>query len=189
MVNSTTDGVIKTGSTFLRSSLSFTDFTHDAPSSLAWNHHVVLYGAWVGSRLHSWSFEICQEAKACNSNADRSYYCRALSSWLFHTKGMSQLELLGLLFSRIIWCNKTLVQPKTLCQPVACHLQECDCPSPLAQVYPRDRGCLSQEEQPLYSLWLNLSFFNCTISRRQLPEFTHTFIFSTANGSEKGFPL
>lgn len=158
------------------------------PHLCPWNHRAVLCGAWVGNRLTSGSFEIGWDAEGCNPHADRSDLLQTLEALCYSIpKGRSQFELLGLLLSRIIWCNKILAQPKTLCHPVGCHHHEHDWHpiSHLAQVNASDHGGSGR----MNSLWNNSTVPGSSSFPREPPEFSHPFIFSTADGSDKGFPL
>ena len=190
MINSTIDGVIKTGPPFLRSSLSFSDFIHDARLSLPGNRHVVLYGAWAGSRLQSWPFEICQEAETCNSNADRSCYSREIELSVIPYKNRVPVGASGPL---VFWNYLRQQNSDATKAP----LPSCGVPPAWAWLASSQSlgpslskgSWLTQPRWTASMLPLYGQILDCPISRRQLPEFTPPFIFSTAIGSEKGFPF
>lgn len=172
----------------LGSSLSFTDFTHDAPSSLPWNHHAILYGAWVGSRLHSGSFEIGHDAEVCNSNADRSYYCGTLKLFVIpYQRGCPSLSFWDSCFLELFdatkfWHNQ---RPSAILWGVTITsvtgIKSVPWPKFIQMAMEAQPGWIASE--------VDLSCRVLPASWRQLPEFSHPLIFSTANGSEKGFPL
>lgn len=142
----------------------------------------------MGNGFHSGSFEIFRDAKIWHPDAmTGATIAEQLMFMLFHMKGMSQCELLGLLFSRIIWYDKILMQPKRLLYPMKCRRHGCDwCRiSPLAQVYTLVSGCQSQDKQPQFCM--SKFSFLCPISCRQLPQYPHTFVFLNSKWKWKRF--
>ena len=125
--------------------------------------------AMLFSMEHEWGTDFIQGPlrfammlRSAIQNADRRYYCRAMK--LF---GVSQFELLGLLFSRTTWCNRILTQPKTLCHPVGCHHHKCDWHqiSPLPQVYTSGHGgSAKMSSLCISSVVPSSSCFDCTTS-------------------------
>lgn len=187
MIDSTMDRVMKTGSKFLGSRLSCTDLTHDHPQMCP-------EMAMLFSTEREWGMDFIQGLLRFSMmlRSDTQMLWQELllqSSWclLFHMKGMSQCELLGLLFSRIIWYDKILMQPKRLLYPMKCRRHGCDwCRiSPLAQVYTLVSGCQSQDKQPLFCM--SKFSFLCPISCRQLPQYPHTFVFLNSKWKWKRF--